>query len=210
MSISVKLLDSVNTIEKNINIAIANYINTKLKNNKNTIINNIKNLVPLWIRDQPEIQSLSSSDPASLIGIFGIERNTSSIIDTIVNSVSSSLTFEFQKIDNNLNGEFTINIQPSTFQNLLGLPEGYTYYENGSLHWLEWLLLRGDEIIVANYQYNPSAGAGRSRLGNMIVGGSFRIPPQFSGTINNNFVTRALTGPTQIKKINDIFIQALT
>jgi hypothetical protein len=210
MSISIKLLDSTNTIEKNINIAIAKYINVRLQNSKNTIINSIKNLTPSWIKDQPEIQSLLSSDPTSLVGIFGINRNTSSIVDTIINSISSSLTFEFKKIDNNLNGEFTINIQPSTFQNLLGLSEGYTNYSNGSLHWLEWLLLRGDEIIVANYQYNPSAGAGRSKLGNMITGGSFRVPPQFSGTSDNNFVTRALTGPNQIKKINNIFVQALT
>jgi capsid portal protein len=39
----------------------------------------------------------------------------------------------------------------------------------------------------------------------MIPGGVFRVPPQYSGTVNNNFVTRALTGNEQDKAITQIF-----
>ena len=40
MAISIKILDSVSTIEKNINIAIAKHLNNTLANNTNNIIIN--------------------------------------------------------------------------------------------------------------------------------------------------------------------------
>ena len=73
------------------------------------------------------------------------------------------------------------------------------------MHWLDWLLKRGDSIIVVNYQYNPQTGIGRSKLGNMVDGGSFRIPPQFSGTIDDNFITRSFSGPTQEQQLTKLF-----
>lgn len=199
--ISVKLLDSVNSIEKKINQAIATHMNNKLSINSNSIINNIKLYIPIWLKKQPEMLSLVDNSPGSLRGAFGITKNGSNIIDSIISSVVDSLTFSFKKFDDNLNGDLIINIQPTTFQNLLALSDGSVIYQDGTLHWLEWLLLRGDEIIVAGYQYNPTSGLGRSKLGNMIDGASFRVPPQYSGTIDNNFVTRALNGKEQIDQI---------
>lgn len=210
MSISVKLLDSTATIEKNINAAIATYLNNKLLANSSNIVSNIKLLIPMWIKDQPEMMSLSENSPSSLRGAFGLTKNAASIVNSITTSVVDSLTFNFNKFDKNLNGGLTINIQPETFQNLLSLSDGFVSYENGSLHWLEWLLLKGDDIIVAGYQYNPASGLGRSKLGNMIAGGVFRVPPQFSGTADNNFVTRALNGNAQVDQITKIFTTYLT
>jgi hypothetical protein len=100
----------------------------------------------------------------------------------------------FKPFNNNLRGGISINIQPASFVNLLSLQEGFTTYSGGTLHWLDWLLLKGDSIIIIDYQYNPKIGLGRSNLGNMIAGGSFRVPPQFSGSEDDNFITRALTG----------------
>jgi hypothetical protein len=209
MGISLKLLDPVTLIEKNINAAIAAHMNNKLSVNTNNIINNIKLLIPIWIKNQPEILSLSENTPSSLRGAFGITTDAASIINSITGSIVDSLTFNFNQFDKDLNGGLTINIQPETFQNLLSLPDGHVIYDGGNLHWLQWLLLKGDEIIVAGYQYNPSSGLGRSKLGNMITGGAFRVPPQFSGTVDNNFVTRALNGNTQVDQITKIFTKYL-
>jgi hypothetical protein len=119
--------------------------------------------------------------------------------------VVDSTEVKFVKFSNTLKGGLEFNFQPSSFANLLALPAGHTIYQDGDLHWLEWLLKRGDSIIVTNYTYNPSSGLGRSGLGNMIPGGAFRVPPQFSGTEDNNFITRALIGPVQEKHLADIF-----
>jgi hypothetical protein len=205
MSISLRLTDSIKDIEMEINKGIADYVNKKLSSNQNRIINSIRSLVPNWILAQPEMISLASNDPTSLAGYFGIAGDASSIATRIAISVADSLTFKLDNFKNNLNGGFEVYIQPTTFINLLGLKDGYSFYMGGNLHWLDWLLTKGDEIIISNFQYNPQTGLGRSGLGNMIPGGVFRVPPQYSGTFNNNFVTRALTGNEQDKAITQIF-----
>jgi hypothetical protein len=205
MGISLRITESVDVIEKEINKGIANYVNQKLSTNQNRIVGSIKSLVPSWILAQPEMVALASKDPISLAGYFGIAGDSSSIATTIAVSIADSLTFKFDSFNNNLNGGFEVYIQPTTFINLLGLKEGHSVYSGGNLHWLDWLLTKGDEIIISNYQYNPKTGFGRSGLGNMIPGGVFRVPPQYSGTIKDNFVTRALTGNEQDKAITQIF-----
>ena len=71
------------------------------------------------------------------------------------------------------------------------------------------MLEYGDTIIVANYDYNPQTGLGRSSLGNMKDGTGFRVPPEFSGTLTNNFITRALTEPQQEQRIYNILKKVL-
>jgi len=208
MSISIVLTESEGQIAKNINAAIATYINDILSKNLNNIINKVKLLIPNWIMSQPEMASLSSSDVLSLAGQFGI-ANADNAAQSIAKAVAQSTLIKFVKYSNNLKGGLELQFQQADFNNLLSLREGHTIYQGGDLHWLDWLLKRGDAIIVANYQYNPSTGLGRSGLGNMIGGGSFRVPPQFSGTSDNNFITRALVGPAQEQQITDILQKIL-
>lgn len=210
MSFSIKITDSIDTISNNINSVIAEYINKLLTSKQNTLLSSSRNLVYNWISSQPEILSLKSSDPLSLVGLFGIPKGSNDIANTIVSSIVNSINIKFVPYTKNLKGGLELNFQPANFSNLLSLPEGHTKIENGDLHWLDWLLKRGDQIIIVNYQYNPSTGLGRSGLGNMIAGGSFRIPPQFSGTEDNNFITRALVGPNQEQQITKLFNDILS
>jgi hypothetical protein len=205
MSISIKLLETDKQIANNINLAIAKYLNDLFLNKMSFLVNSVKSIIPNWIMSQPEILSLMSSDPSSLAGQFGIRGGADNILSSIISSVVDSTEVKFVKFSNTLKGGLEFNFQPSSFANLLALPAGHTIYQDGDLHWLEWLLKRGDSIIVTNYTYNPSSGLGRSGLGNMIPGGAFRVPPQFSGTEDNNFITRALIGPVQEKHLADIF-----
>jgi hypothetical protein len=209
MSLSIVFTESEAQIAKNVNAAIATYINDVLSKNLNGIINKVKLLIPNWVMSQPEIASLSSSDSLSLAGQFGLV-NGASAGQAIANSVAQATYIKFVKYSNNLKGGLELQFQQADFNNLLSLPEGHTIYSGGNLHWLDWLLKRGDSIIVSNYQYNPATGLGRSGLGNMIGGGSFRVPPQFSGTPDNNFITRALIGSTQEQQITDILQKILT
>lgn len=210
MSLSIEITDSIKTIEKNINLAIADYLNNKISNKQSLLLNQAKSLIPGWINSQPEIISLSSNDPQGLIGQFGITSGGYSIVNSIINAVIGSTTLNFKKFTPKLSGGIEIQFQPANFSNLLSLPDGHTIYKGGDLHWLDWLLNRGDTVIVVNYQYNPGAGLGRSNLGNMVPGGSFRIPPQFSGTKDNNFITRAFTGPQQEKDLTNLFNKLLS
>jgi hypothetical protein len=212
MMIKLKLLESEKVITKNINQAIAEYVNNVLSSKKSVILTRAKSLAVGWVRIQPEILSLQSSSPDSLAGQFGLTPgSSSSAVNSIISAVEQSIEVQFVPFNNNLKrGGLEINFQPSTFNNLLGLSEGHTSYFGGDLHWLSWLLTAGDLVIVANYQYNPQTGIGRSGLGNMVPGGSFRVPPQFSGDINNNFITRAFIGSQQESQIATIFKDILS
>lgn len=208
MSLSIQLVDSISQIEKNINAALAQQVNNLISKKQTQLINGAKSLASNWIKSQPEIISLQSSDQNSLVGLFGIPKG-SNPADAIVNAVTDSITIKLVPYNNRLKGGLELYFQPDDFKNLLSLPQGHTPIFGGDLHWLDWLLKRGDSIIIANYQYNPGTGLGRSGLGNMISGGSFRVPPQFSGTQDDNFVTRALIGSSQEKEISDLFQRVL-
>lgn len=201
----ITLTDSIADIQRNINDAISKHINTKLRTGHTQFLSRINNLIPSWISSQPEIISLQSRGVESLIGQFGIDQDTLSIISSIIISVTSSTAVSFTPYDNNLNGSFTLSCQPNNFANLLMLPTGHVNYKDGDLHWMDWLLTRGDMIIVSGYEYNPQTGLGRSGLGNMIRGTSFRVPPEFAGVASNNFITRALSGPLVEQEISQIF-----
>lgn len=208
--ITLKLTDPISEIERKVNDAIIKQINTLLTNKKNILLQKSKSLISNWITSQPEIQSLQASGPGSLAGQFGLYPGQSlNSVLSIVKAVENSITIDFKKYNNKFVGGLEVNFQPKDFINLLNLPQGFVNYEKGSLHWLEWLLLKGDTIIITNYQYNPRTGVGRSGLGNMTSGGSFRVPPEHSGTEDNNFITRALIGQAQEQQIANVFKQIL-
>jgi len=208
--ITLKLLDSVPQITDKVNTAIAEQINDTLSKNIYKIVEKCKALAVQWVMEQPEMLSLKTSGINSLTGQFGISGGDgSSAASAIAQAVGNSISVKFIPYNKNFRGGLEINIQPSTFVNLLGLKAGHTVYEGGDLHWLNWLLTQGDRIIVTNYQYNPQTGLGRSGLGNMNEGGFFRVPPEFSGTEDNNFITRALIGTAQEKAISKVIYDLL-
>lgn len=209
MNITVQLTDPIKTVEKNVNAAIATSINDTITNSLPNIRGSVKKLVRSWVSAQPEIESLKSNSLGSLVGYFGITNNPQQVVEAIIYAVSEATETRFVKYSSNFSGGLELRFQPLSFVNLLSLPEGHTIYNGGDLHWLEWLLRRGDRIIVANYQYNPITGIGRSGLGVMIPGGAFRVPPQFSGTEDNNFITRALVGKPQEKQIAQLIQKVL-
>lgn len=201
-----ELTETVGEIGKKINQALADEINTVLKIKKDKILRRCKDLAASFILEQPEITSLSQGTPDSLEGQFGLMPGQGEIAKSeIVNSVISSVTIKFIPFDHKFRGGIDVFFQPDNFVNLLDLDSGYTSSAKGVLHWMEWLLKRGDEVIIVNYSYNPQSGLGRSGLGNMMENGVFRVPPSFSGTTTNNFITRALLGKRQEEAISAIF-----
>ncbi len=60
-----------------------------------------------------------------------------------------------------------------------------------SLDWISWLLTRGDDVVVADYHVVPG-NHGRSGDAVMKQGDFFRVRPEYSGTIEDNAITRAL------------------
>jgi hypothetical protein len=192
--ISLKLVDSWQDIAKDINAEIAVEINKLVQKNFPRVIRTLKASVKAWVSAQPEIASLTSDGtPGSLNAQFGLIPGTSaSIVDDIVNAVADSVSFKFKPFNKNLRGTLELHVQPKDFQNVLSTASGTVVTRLGAqLDWLEWLLTRGDSIIIVGYHYAID-GEGRSGGGVMKKGGAFRVDPSFSGTLEDNFITRAL------------------
>lgn len=64
-----------------------------------------------------------------------------------------------------------------------------------TLPWLKWLLYDGNSYLVYNYEYLDVV-SDRSRSGRGIMvyekGSAWRVPPEYSGTKESNWITKAL------------------
>ena len=195
MTIRLKLTTPQKKIEEMIAEQTTEYLNRKIRKNYGRVVNSLRQKIPFWIRSQPEIQSLLNEGTfGSLNSLFGLYKGDANraVID-IIEAIKQSTSIKIDKLNRKYQGSIEFNFQASDFNNLLNIGSGYVITEkNESLHWLKWLLTAGDAIIVVGYQYQPKA-AGRSGGGFMTKGNFFRVPPQFSGTLENNFITRALS-----------------
>ena len=191
-----KLVDSPEKIAQDINKTIVKEMNSLMLNSRNKLKSILKEQTKIWIWEQPEIESLlHSNTPDSLNAQFGLPKDSGdSAIKAIVDSVVGSIQVNFTNLTADFKGGLDFYFQPQDFQNLLSLNVGHVITEKSTdLHWLNWLLTMGDTIIITGYTYSPQAGFGRSRGGTMKNNGMWRIDPKFSGTIENNFITRAFS-----------------
>lgn len=196
MSISVKIIENNKKIEGLIYSAIASEANTKIKKNAPKTRDAIKSFIPKWIFEQPEMQSLLSGGRGSLTAQFGIPiGQAQSIVQVIGSTVANSMVIDIDPVNTKtLKGGIEFRIQPTDYNNLLALDIAKVTTKKGQiLEWLDWLLLKGTQMIIMGYTYEPGSG-GRSGGGTMTGGGNWRVPPQYSGTSDDNFITRALSG----------------
>lgn len=192
-----KIVDSYNQIYDNINSAIQKEIKSNLNKSITKIRADIINLTIKALEDCPEIISLKSG---KLKIDFGLNYDpTLEIIYAIANSVDVKIK-NTNIGKSGLQSLLTIYIQRSDFKNLLSLEVANVITEKGvQLPWLEWLLLVGDAVLISEYGVKYGAfEASRSGGGIMIPVGVFQVDSAFSGTADNNFITRALSGYTDM------------
>ena len=188
-----KIVQSNAKLRATMNKLLAKEGNRALKNASKRIKRRVKHIFYDAINDCPEILELSGFD-GKLRKDFGLSSDpTPEIIDDIVDSAfvevkritSSGGTFK---------GGLTVGLHPSAYANLLGLPQASQLTEKGVLlPWLEWLLFKGDQIIVQNYGVEYGAGFGRSGGARMSEDEPpFKVDPRYAGTVESNFITRAI------------------
>jgi hypothetical protein len=194
--VSLKLVESDSAIITKINVALAKEIDGAFRKRSSTIRNRIKPIIASALFASPEIVSLQSGVLRFDFGLTGDPG------PQIVNAVVESLQVKTEKVRGNRNGVsggVTLSIQPSDYSNLLTLPVAMQALEiEGSVPWLEWLLFAGDSIIIANYGVEYGAGLGRSGGAHMVnlkdaPLGPYKVNSAFSGTADNNFITRAMS-----------------
>jgi hypothetical protein len=196
MKIELKLLDSDSSLAKQIFDAVKNILNSALNKSEQDIKTRVKQIISDSLRTEPEYQSLKSG---ILKAEFGIQFPET--VDKIVEKLSDTLDIQQIPItttNRGVKGGFRLVAIKS--DNISGLTADLDAIVSDDIRgyklpWLEWLLLRGADNIVKNYEvsFGPSP---YSRSGMAIMkssSGSWRVPPQFAGTAKSNWTTRAIS-----------------
>ena len=179
-----------------------------------SIQRSLQDVVYSGIDKCPELQDLRSG---SLRGELGLtSRNAGQASDNIARAVSKSVVVELGTASAKKGiGGLDIYVQPSDFANVLGIGgSSVTYFSKRykrpiTLEWLDWLLKEGDRIIVGKFRFEPTGGRGRSSLGNMKKGGTWRVSPRYAGTKDNNFITRALSTESLQNRMSNVIQTAI-
>lgn len=201
-----KLLDSKSKIEKEILGASEPEIKAIFQKAKPRIESGVKEIVKTALMNSSEIASLKDG---SLRLDFGLVIDpTEELIYAITNSVHVLFkNFRFYK--NTMSNVMSVYIQPSDYGNLLSLAVANVITERGEvLPWLEWMLTAGNAIVVAGYSVEYG-NFKNSRTGGAVMEpvGFFKVDSRFSGTPEDNFITRAIEPYGQ--QINDLIKNSL-
>ena len=126
------------------------------------------------------------------------------VAEQVVKTISSSIQLSKLGPTSVSLGGFRLEILKEGIQSLLS--KNFAAYDsNGNtVDWLRWLLTAGDTIVVADYQVMKDKGtplsSSRSGYALMIspkMSQGFRVDPNHSGTIDDNWITRALFSAQQ-------------
>jgi hypothetical protein len=194
--ITLKLTQSVFEIQRSINEALAKELNNTVRKKKASTLGALRAATRSWITSSDAIESLLKNGAYELRTEFGL-TNAEESVSHIINAVVDSVEVNFKLFNKDLRGNVTFNFQPQDNAKLLSMMSGYQMTKKGTdLHWLDWLLTKGDSTVIVGYSY-VSNRRGRAGIGSMKQGGSFRVDPRYSGVIGNNFISKVFAGREQ-------------
>jgi hypothetical protein len=195
MELNLKLIANNQSIGKDILIAllpdIIDYMNNVIK----YIKINLPEVVRNAIVSTPEYQSLVGGQLQFELGIPDVNQKISGLLNIWMNNI----VYEYQipRIANNkIIGNFSVGMIRVDFDDVI-----YSEYatirdvKGYSLPWLEWLLTEGTKVLVPSHEVIFGASS-HSRTGNAVMrknkNRSWKVPSQYAGTLNDNWITRAL------------------
>lgn len=199
-----RIVENDTRIESLILSAIADTLNVGLRKGTIKIEKQIRDLVRRAIQSSPEYQSLAHGQLQGEFGIVDSQARLDIILKIWINSITVSVN-PVKRSGGQLKGGIRLEMISGDYQDVINIPEAYVITEKGTrLNWLEWLLLFGDRSIIRDYTIGIDQERSRTGVNIMVKAKNKRwaVPPQFSGTINKNFVTRTLDPlDAQITKI---------
>lgn len=174
----------------------------KVMSNINKITNNskskISSIILSALNNSSTVQSLLSGKLRDDFGLFGNVVDVT--ISNIVKHISENIKLQVNQ-STTAGSILVISVEllPGDFNKIVSLPGGSIPSRGGPVDWLEWLLTKGTQVVVADYWiYTNAKGFTRS-------GGSsimkkiestprdpFRVDPNYAGTPDDNFITRSL------------------
>jgi hypothetical protein len=199
MKLSFDITDSYGDIENKLLGLFRDRLNDAFRRARPAIRKRIQVICDSLIKGSDEYESLRSGRLLGELGIPDVEARLQSILTTIKKSVAVTVT-PVTIAGNKLVGGMNVGILKDSFADILGLPAS-SYVSSGRylIPWLQWLLIDGDQILVYTHEITfdlNTAQRARSRTGMALMrpGQGWRVPPRYSGTIDDNLLTRAFSG----------------
>jgi hypothetical protein len=177
-------------------------INTRLNSIIPELLSFVQNLAYKIILASSDSDKINTYGlPAWQLGIpFGKQGE---LVRAVAQAVSDSVTIKKTKVkriegSRNISGKIGIFIIPSDYLNIISLPEGNIPTEKGdNLPILKWILTLGDNVTPEEnrgFKVVLKRGTGRSGGATTVEAGTdhyFKIPSSYSGTEDDNWLTRA-------------------
>jgi hypothetical protein len=186
---------SIEKMKKAIIKECVNEIYKTLNLKKNSVLEFCKINIKKYLEQSPEIQSMIS-DNGKLRVELGI-NNSGGKIDRLIDYIAGSVDVMFEKFDGRaLDHTISITVNSSRMKDIYS--ESFASYETEkgvNIEWLKWLLEAGDKDVIFGYRIRYGVSVGRTGEAVMIKSrqANWRVPPEFSGTIENNFITRSIS-----------------
>jgi len=152
------------------------------------------------IRNSETYSSITNGILMYQLGLTYPADRIEKIIETWINNIDCRVVKRLSKTKEGLNFELELNAIQADFSDVLDLPQSrYKSFNSKGIvteiPWLQWLLLEGDRIIVANfkveYKTSPFSRTEEALMVKTDMQG-WKVPSEYSGTISYNFVTKAV------------------
>jgi len=182
-------------------------LNEMLRRAVSGINRDIHSMIDSMINGSFEAKSIVSGELQHQLEI----KNGHEVINDILTILSQSVTCTIVPMtssSNSLKGGLKITVFKDALEKIINLQSGIYQTKFNEVPWLRWLLTQGDSIIIfsvhttannntspANSQTNSPSQSGIAKLE---AGGGWRIPPQFAGTEDSNWITKTFA-PLKIK-----------
>lgn len=209
MRVSLKILESNKQIYSLILNSLAPEIDDYLKKVLQIIRKELPLLVKTILQNTPEYASLMGGQLQYEFGIPDPANKISQIIDIWTNNIFIQYNAP-TIISEKIKASFSVSLIKSDFSDVLSSDASFVFdnLKGYQLPWLEWLLLEGNKTIIKNYDvvFGPNKN---SRTGYAVMRNSnksWKVPSEFAGTINDNWITRAIDGSED--QINELLERA--
>lgn len=207
----VQIIDKGIGFEAAVRFAAYEILEKKIKEITPRVRKFAQNTVQYYILNSPTVNDLKDSQLRIDFGLS--EDDASSAIDEIASLIKNQVSVEYKIAKRSKNAfgvtlillpnpNFYKNVSSGTYKSFGFYAANPNYNPSGQpfeIPWLEWLMTRGTQVINEDYYVFYKEGVGRSGGGFMMNKNKlrksskvFRIDPEHAGTLEDNFVTRAI------------------
>jgi hypothetical protein len=195
MQLNLKLIENSQTINRYILIALLPEVTDYMNNVMKYIKINLPEVVKNTIVSSPEYQALSGGQLQFELGIPDVNQKLTGLLNIWMNNIVYD--YKAPGITNNkIISNFNASMIRVDFDDVIYSEYAIIRDAKGySLPWLEWLLTEGTKVLVPSHEVIFGASS-HSRTGNAVMrknkNRSWKVPAQYAGTLNDNWITRAL------------------